>query len=155
MNENTNNEAVEAVGYTAIGACRTRTTKTGRTVTDRDVSILPRAKRYRIDAGRSYTSKGEWVTNYQVFLKLEDGDNHAWRSSANVATQYGISMPLAYATYEKAVAAAKKMKETWGHEKAEKKAKQSAPATVDGIKAAFSTMSEADKQSLLAALMAA
>ena len=127
MNTNANNEtmveAVEAVGYTAIGARRTRTTKTGRTITDRDVSILPQVKRYRIDAGRSYTSKGAWVTNYQVFVKLEDGDNHAWRSSANVATQYGVSMPLAYATYEKAVAAAKKMKETWGREKAEKAAK--------------------------------
>ena len=123
MNTNTNENAVEVQGYTVTAARRTRTTSTGRVVTDRDVSVLPEIKRYRIDAGRSYTSKGEWTTNYQVFVKLAKGDDHSWRSSANVATQYGISMPLAYATKEKAAAAAKKIVETWGKEKqvAEKK----------------------------------
>lgn len=152
MNTNTNENAVEVQGYTVTAARRTRTTSTGRVVTDRDVSVLPEIKRYRIDAGRSYTSKGEWTTNYQVFVKLAKGDDHSWRSSANVATQYGISMPLAYATKEKAADAAKKILATWGKPvvKAEKKKDPTKDQIKAELDAAKAELAEAKRQLELA-----
>lgn len=121
MNENNNNnEVVESAGYTTIGARRTVTTKSGNVRTDSDRSFLPRVRRYRIDAGRSGVSGGEWKTNYLVYLKVEGREKAL--NAATLGTEYGVSVPVSYKTFEKAKEAAKRMLKTWGHAKEEKKA---------------------------------
>lgn len=121
MNENNNNNVVvESAGYTTIGARRTVTTKSGNVRTDSDKSVLPRVRRYRIDAGRSGVSCGEWKTNYLVYLKVEGREE--WLNAATLGTEYGVSVPLSYKTFEKAKDAAKKMLKTWSYAKEEKKA---------------------------------
>lgn len=121
MNENNNNNGVvETAGYTTIGARRTVTTKSGNVRTDSDRSFLPRVRRYRIDAGRSGVSSGEWKTNYLVYLKVEGREKAL--NAATLGTEYGISVPVSYKTFEKAKEAAKRMLKTWGYAKEEKKA---------------------------------
>lgn len=121
MNENGNNNGVvESAGYTTIGARRTITTKSGNVRTDSDRSFLPRVRRYRIDAGRSGVSSGEWKTNYLVYLKVEGREKAL--NAATLGTEYGVSVPLSYKTFEKAKDAAKRMLKTWGYAKEEKKA---------------------------------
>lgn len=127
MNENDNNEVVESAGYTTIGARRTITTKSGNVRTDSDKSVLPRVRRYRIDAGRSGVSCGEWKTNYLVYLKVEGREDRKdqrreWLNAATLGTEYGVSVPVSYKTFEKAKDAAKRMLKTWGYAKEEKKA---------------------------------
>ena len=121
MNENNNNNVVvESAGYTTIGARRTVTTKSGNVRTDSDRSFLPRVRRYRIDAGRSGVNGGEWKTNYLVYLKVEGREKAL--NAATLGTEYGISIPVSYKTFEKAKEAAKRMLKTWGYAKEEKKA---------------------------------
>ena len=121
MNENNNNNVVvEDAGYTTIGARRTVITKSGNVRTDSDKSFLPRVRRYRIDAGRSGVNGGEWKTNYIVYLKVEGREKPL--NAATLGTEYGVSVPVSYKTFEKAKAAAKRMLKTWGYAKEEKKA---------------------------------
>lgn len=126
------------------------------TIKKYNASELPEIVRYEIKVARNRGKVGEEKTIGAWYVVVKTADDGQWHAVNEVLDAHDMkTRTFAFASYEKARDFAKKCQEKWG-KKSDAKAKKSGPKMVKTAdKVDVAAMSEADRQALMAKLMAA